>query len=625
MQDLENLLKKIKEIKKQIEEKIPYPYERREFKIYLLRETGIDETEIQQEDKLNKILNKSFVFEVFPAIAYLKKNNNELTLDNIIKELEENNYKNSNEFFNKTAVELAQQYKGFPDDYIFLNYNPNRQSKFLLPNIELRAENYKDKDWSIMSEILGYNGCVGGLFINDKNFIVGPKGIGKTHNVLTRLRDLLAYFYSLENRNGNFETIDFKINIDNKNYGYLYDEDHNGILHSKRNFIMIYKIIDITYEELEKYKPSIHEELKGSKYFALHVGDGVWLNLLYDIKNKKFGVPIRDITYGKYSDKSWHEIASGLEDYLIKDIDYFKSENNRRVLYLQYNTKNSQFEFYDTTKLEYWRSEEEKGPYHLCKKVDKNLSFLENLEKIISSETGGILILDDIHYLLDDLEDKKISPNEVYKIISSVNKFKGRKLFISEDILNSGHLKLKWMKKNYPDLYAIFPKVNDKLSQEEILELCKGKDAKTIKEIINNRSYSKEERVILMGFGKFLPFFFPKEIYKEEAWNQIYLRRCLLENLKLTPRDFIIIKKEMDKFGIPFDKQGICYFTLMQLYKIKNSEKYNIISKSEISEFEDLLEKETKEEDFTVDPDFWRKNLNNVLYNFCSENKDSYF
>jgi len=625
MQDLENLLKKLKEIKKTTEEKIPYPYERREFKIYLLRETGIDETEIKQQDKLDKILNESFVFKVFPAITYLKKNNNELTLDNIIKELEENNYKNSNEFFNETAVKLAQQYKGFPDDYIFLNYNPNKQSKFLLP-IELRAENYKDNDWSIMSEILGCNTYIHGLFINDKNFIIGPKGVGKTYDILTRLRDLLAYFYSLEN-SGNFGKIDFKINIDNKNYGYLYDEDYNGILHSKRDFIMIYKIIDITHEELEKYKPSIHDELKDYKYFALHV-DGVWLNLLYDIKNKKFGVPIRDITYGKYSGKSTNEIAFDLEEYSRQgeDLDYFKkSENNRRILYLQYNTKNSQFEFYDTTKLEYWRSEEERGPYHLCKKVDKNLSFLENLEKIISSETEGILILDDIHYFLDDLIDNKISPNEAYKIISSVNKFKGRKLFISEDILNSDHLKLKWMKKKYPDLYAIFPKVNDKLSQEEILELCKGKDAKTIKEIINNWSYPKEERVISMGIGGFVPYFFSKEIHEEGTWNQRYLRYHLLENLKLTPRDFTIIKKEMDKFGIPFNKRGICYFTLMQLYKIKNLEKYNIINKSEISEFEDLLEKETKEEDFTVDPDFWRQNLNNVLYNFCYENKSSYF
>jgi hypothetical protein len=49
MQDLENLSKKLKEIKKATEEKIPYPYERREFKIYLLRETGIDETEIKQQ------------------------------------------------------------------------------------------------------------------------------------------------------------------------------------------------------------------------------------------------------------------------------------------------------------------------------------------------------------------------------------------------------------------------------------------------------------------------------------------------------------------------------------------------------------------------------------------------
>jgi|GEM_PF-2322322 len=622
MQDLENLFKKLKEIKKTTEEKIPYPYERREFKIYLLREAGIDENEIKQQDKLDKILNESFVFKVFPAITYLKKNNNKLTLDNIIKELEENNYKSSNEFFNKTAIELAQQYKGFPDDYIFLNYNLNKQSKFLLPNIELRAENYKDNDWSIMSEILKFgtefydseDKNVFSLFINDKNFIVGPKGVGKTHNVLIRLRDLLAYFYSLENRNRDFGKIDFKINIDNKNYGYLYDENQYG------RFITIYKIVDITHEELKKYKPSVNKKSKNVKYFIFGM-NYIYLDLLYDIKNKKFGVPIRDITYGKYSGKSTNGIASNLEYYLEEDINYFKkSENNRRILYLQYNTKNSQFEFYDTTKLEYWRSEKEKGPYHLCKKVDKNLSFSENLEKIISSESGGILILDDIHYFLDDLKDNKISPNEVYKIISSVNKFKGRKLFISEDILNSDHLKLKWMKKKYPDLYAIFPKVNDKLSQEEILELCKGKDAKTIKEIIN-RPYPKEERVISMGIDEFVPFFFVCD-----EGDHHYL----LENLKLTPRDFTIIKKEMDKFGIPFNKQGICYFTLMQLYKIKNSEKYNIIKKSEISEFKDILENEIKKKCLIEYRDSWhhgylKQILNNVLYNFCSENKDSYF
>jgi len=329
----------------------------------------------------------------------------------------------------------------------------------ILGEIKLRAENYEKKEWVDLPRAY-----IEGLFSNDKNFLIGPKGVGKTYSVLSYLIGLIAHLSAL--------TYNFSVESFDRNYirYYINSGRYNGV---KSNFSI----------ENNGYKIS--------KY----------INYFYDNTS---------------------------------ELSYFNNRDNRKILYIQYANK-SKFEFYDTSKLEYWKLDEGKELYHLYDKIDKSLNFSENLEKIISSESGGILILDDIHYILDDLINNKISADELYKIISLISDFKGRKLFISND----RDLRLKQLRERYFEIYEKFSNLID----------FKG----NVKEV-----------------KKTLPDQLMQNIPNEDLE--------FIEDLNLVTRDYLAILKEMRNNKFSFDRKGIINFSITYLNDSSLEDKNDLIS-----------------------------------------------